>query len=216
MRITPVDLSREYKNARSTWPFITDIEKEYGLPPFLLYAVGSRETNLTNEVGDFGHGHGMFQLDDRSHTIPPGFDLDVKAQAIKAASMLQALIAYWPKYLRAAVASYNAGTGGVKQALADTGNPDSYTANHDYGQDVLDRMTYLQKTYGAPPQPKPPYRKFWHTVKYVVRQGDTLSSIGARYKMSWYRLYNLNKKTIGSNPDLIYPGEVLIISRKWF
>lgn len=33
----------------------------------LLTAIGIRETNLENIAGDFGHGRGVFQIDDRFH-----------------------------------------------------------------------------------------------------------------------------------------------------
>jgi len=49
------------------------------------------------------------------------------------------------------------------------------------------------------------------TKKYVVQSGDTLSSIARKYGTSWQTLYNANKAVIGSNPDLIKPGQVLII-----
>ena len=49
---------------------------------------------------------------------------------------------------------------------------------------------------------------------YTVIKGDTLSGI-ARKKMGnaskWPELYQQNKSVIGGNPDLIYPGQVLII-----
>jgi nucleoid-associated protein YgaU len=40
--------------------------------------------------------------------------------------------------------------------------------------------------------------------------GDTLSGIAAKEGISdWHTLYNDNESTIGSNPNLIYPGQVL-------
>lgn len=45
---------------------------------------------------------------------------------------------------------------------------------------------------------------------YTVQSGDTLSSIAAKEGVSdWHSLYTNNESTIGSNPDLIYPGQVL-------
>ena len=72
MNISESDLSAQFQRAKSTWPFIHQTELARGLPR-MLFAVGFRETNLTNEVGDPGHGHGVWQLDDRSHTPPGGF-----------------------------------------------------------------------------------------------------------------------------------------------
>ncbi|HTJ69200.1 MAG TPA: transglycosylase family protein [Actinospica sp.] len=45
---------------------------------------------------------------------------------------------------------------------------------------------------------------------YTVQSGDTLSQIAAKEGISdWHTLYNNNESTIGSNPNLIYPGQVL-------
>lgn len=46
---------------------------------------------------------------------------------------------------------------------------------------------------------------------YTVKSGDTLSGIAEKFGLNWFRLYNYNKSVIGSNPDLIYPGQVLKI-----
>lgn len=48
--------------------------------------------------------------------------------------------------------------------------------------------------------------------KYTVKKGDSLSSIAAKYPgISWQDIYNANRKTIGSNPNFIKPGQVLTI-----
>lgn len=46
---------------------------------------------------------------------------------------------------------------------------------------------------------------------YTVKNGDTLSGIAAKLKYpgGWQALYAKNKSVIGSNPNLIKPGEVL-------
>ena len=48
-------------------------------------------------------------------------------------------------------------------------------------------------------------------TNYVVKKGDTLSSIDSRYKTSWKKIYEKNKNIIGKNPDKIKPGQVLSI-----
>lgn len=158
MNISPADLAGERKRAGQAWPFIDTFERQYGLPAGLLYAVGSRETNLTNEVGDGGHGHGVWQLDDRSHTIPAGFDRNVQAQAAKAAAMLAALIKQFAAYgppgaLRCALAAYNAGAGTVQYNVAHGLGVDHGTAGNDYGADVFERMTWLQTNEGTDTMP---------------------------------------------------------------
>jgi LysM repeat protein len=46
---------------------------------------------------------------------------------------------------------------------------------------------------------------------YVVRPGDTLSAIARNRDVpgGWQNLYKINRKTIGGNPGLIYPGQRL-------
>lgn len=46
---------------------------------------------------------------------------------------------------------------------------------------------------------------------YTVKPGDWLSKIAARYNVAggWERLYALNRGTVGADPDLIFPGQVL-------
>ena len=48
---------------------------------------------------------------------------------------------------------------------------------------------------------------------YVVKSGDTLSTIAAKYavKGGWRALYQLNKGVVGANPNLIRPGERLAL-----
>lgn len=52
------------------------------------------------------------------------------------------------------------------------------------------------------PAPKP-------TTVYVVKSGDTLSSIAAHFHTTWQAIYALNKGVIGASPDHIHPGERL-------
>ncbi len=46
---------------------------------------------------------------------------------------------------------------------------------------------------------------------YVVKPGDTLSSIAEKYGTDWRDLYCANQQVIGSDPDNITPGERLVI-----
>ena len=48
---------------------------------------------------------------------------------------------------------------------------------------------------------------------YVVKSGDTLSTIAARHavKGGWRALFRLNRSTIGSDPNLIFPGQKLAL-----
>jgi hypothetical protein len=55
-----------------------------------------------------------------------------------------------------------------------------------------------------------------HLIRYTVRSGDTLSGIASRYHVAggWERLYQLNRRTIGSDPGMIYPGQRLLVPRR--
>ncbi len=46
---------------------------------------------------------------------------------------------------------------------------------------------------------------------YIVKKNDTLSGIASKYGTTWQKLYEKNKSVIGSNPNKIYPGQVLTI-----
>lgn len=51
---------------------------------------------------------------------------------------------------------------------------------------------------------------------YTVKSGDSLSKIAKNYygdAMQWKKIYEANKDIIGSNPDLIQPGQTFKIPR---
>jgi Putative peptidoglycan binding domain len=152
MEITGAELIEEYEQASAKWPFIHQTELAHGLPRMLLFAIGSRETNLTNEVGDGGHGHGVWQLDDRWHQPAGGFghfDGDVPLQCSIAADMLHGLLTATGGNVEEAAAMYNSGQ-----------ESEAGTTHQDYGLDVLQRMQYLQQ-HGAGPQPPPSPEPGW-------------------------------------------------------
>lgn len=133
MDISPDALIAQVTRASNDWPFIWDIEEQHNFPYGLLMAVGSRETNLQDIVGDNGHGHGVFQLDDRSHTIPDPFP--VQEQCQYAAAMLEANYARYPSWIQACNV-YNSGQ-------PDSGN----TTGGDYGNDVMERQAFIENFF---------------------------------------------------------------------
>lgn len=46
---------------------------------------------------------------------------------------------------------------------------------------------------------------------YTVREGDTLSTIAARNGLTWQRVYSANRAVVGGDPDLIVPGQRLML-----
>jgi hypothetical protein len=160
VKIAEQALGDQYRRAHAAWPFVDDIEQHYQLPRRLLWAVGSRETNLgavytEGRTGDGGHGHGVWQLDDRFHEIPAGFDRDARAQAEMAAKVLRGFLGEFPGNLMAGVCAYNAGAGGVRDQLRKGRDPNLATTGHDYGTDVLARMRFLQTVASPSPTPTP-------------------------------------------------------------
>jgi hypothetical protein len=131
MNITVPVLLAQCARALGEWPFIASAEAAHQLPWGMLLAVGSRETNLTDEIGDGGHGHGVWQLDDRSHVIPAPFP--VSSQADTAAAML-------------AAAYRRAGSWEGAADIYNSGQPfDAGTTGHDYGSDVIARLAVIQQ-----------------------------------------------------------------------
>ncbi len=94
---------------------ITTAARNHGLDPALLAAVAAQETGGPdsnrghNVVGDGGHGHGLFQIDDRYHAFArTAGAMDPNENADYAASMLQGLIQRYGSVHRA-LSAYNAG-----------------------------------------------------------------------------------------------------------
>ncbi|MBV8497830.1 MAG: transglycosylase SLT domain-containing protein [Candidatus Eremiobacteraeota bacterium] len=98
-------------------PEIADAARRHGLDPELLAAVAAQETggpasnSGANIVGDGGHGHGLFQIDDRWHAFAATPDaMDPEKNADYAAGMLSGLLARYGGNVREALSAYNAGS----------------------------------------------------------------------------------------------------------
>lgn len=53
-------------------------------------------------------------------------------------------------------------------------------------------------------------------LTYTVKKGDCLWNIAKRYygdATQWRKIYNKNKGVVGKNPNLIYPGQKLVIPK---
>jgi nucleoid-associated protein YgaU len=81
-------------------------------------------------------------------------------------------------------------------------------------------MDFFKKGVEKPVEPKtqkmqtPPSMKAPEVSReYTIERGDTLSNIAKKFYGNagdWKKIYEANKNTI-KNPDLIYPGEKIII-----
>jgi len=65
------------------------------------------------------------------------------------------------------------------------------------------------KTYKAPKRYQGVQKNSAHS--YTVQSGDTLSGIGQAYDVDWHKIYVTNEKVIGSDPNLIFPGQTLTV-----
>jgi Transglycosylase SLT domain len=97
-------------------PQIAAAAARHGVDPRLLAAVAAQETGGPgsnagrNVVGDAGHGHGLFQIDDRSHAFASTPEaMDPASNADYAAGMLHELIGRYGN-VRQALSAYNAGS----------------------------------------------------------------------------------------------------------
>lgn len=143
-----------------------------GIGPALMLALGSRETDLRNIVGDGGHGRGWLQIDDRFHhmwlsnhrgcesgsfkakfasALPIGRVPTLTASTMFATALLRANAQFAQQHgvpkeqsMRFAIAAYNAGPGGALKGFK-AGNVDGETAHRDYSKDVLERKAVVAR-----------------------------------------------------------------------
>lgn len=84
---------------------------------------------------------------------------------------------------------------------------------------VIDPVAYIIRHPVVSKPPKPPVTVPTSTpssssTSYVVRAGDTLSKIAAKFKTTWQKLYALNKARIGRNPNVLKVGTKLSIGKR--
>ena len=162
---TPGDLKRQFLHlpaaARGAFQ---QSAKAHGIPLPLWLAIGSRETNLTNELGDGNHGVGYVQVDVRSHEIArqmkadgtwktqPGKLLDYGAALLAQnhAAVLKQLPGIdahgaW----KVACSAYNTGLDRAIEDSRDHGDSDRRTTGGDYGADVLNRAATFAQLLGV-------------------------------------------------------------------
>jgi len=81
----------------------------------------------------------------------------------------------------------------------------------EYGIEATIEPTPIPKPEPAPipVETEPaPVEAVKEDIKYVVQPGDWLSKIGIKYNVDWKALADYNKI---SNPDLIYPNQIILI-----
>jgi hypothetical protein len=90
-----------------------------------------------------------------------------------------------------------------------------YSISFVWAKDLKVRVVSQPSTGGAKPEPEEPARPTPPPAKtYTVVRGDTLWGIAQKLLGSGSRyteIHAVNRDVIGSNPNLIYPGQVLTI-----
>ena len=133
--ISGAELQRQYKHAKEVAGNVIDrIEQEFGILDYLMYAIGSRETNFSDfwltHPGDEGHGHGWWQIDNRSHEIPDDWSTNIDWQCRRGAEILVANFQRCGTWEQACNA-YN------------SGRCNGPTTPPPYGPDVMERQRFL-------------------------------------------------------------------------
>lgn len=86
----------------------------------------------------------------------------------------------------------------------DSAAPDLSADSRDSGKHAKPRAANSPKKDGGSKSDE----------RYTVKPGDNLSAIARAHdvKGGWHTLYDANRKTVGSDPDLIHPGQRLTLS----
>jgi hypothetical protein len=127
--------------------------RRHGLDPALLAAVAAQETggpessSGRNVVGDHGHGHGLFQIDDRYHSFAKtAAAMDPARNADYAATMISGLLKRYGGDVHKALSAYNAGSPNAMGTVTDWGGG----TRLGYADSVLRHYTVLSAS--APPE----------------------------------------------------------------
>ncbi len=127
--------------------------QRHHLDPRLLAAVAAQETggpqsdSGRNIVGDGGHGHGIFQIDDRWHPFAKTpAAMDPAANAEYAARLISGLVKQNGGDVHAALSCYNAGS--AKAAGTKTAWGDGTTLG--YADSVLRHYQRISTTSSSP------------------------------------------------------------------
>jgi murein DD-endopeptidase MepM/ murein hydrolase activator NlpD len=204
---------------RQWMPYVLASARKYGLEPALILGIMAVETGGKNVIGDQGHGHGLMQIDDRSHGAwldSHANGLDPESNIDYACSLLRSNIDRFGGDIRAGVAAYNAGPRGAQRGIDDSGNPDQYTTGGNYSARVLERAAPFRAQLASagdgndgdrPGVTESPDQEGAMST-YTVQRGDTLSKIARQFGTTVLEIVRLNQIP---DPDRIRVGQELKI-----
>lgn len=126
--------------------------QRHHLDPRLLAAVAAQETggpgsnSGRNVVGDGGHGHGLFQIDDRYHSFAQtGASMDPAANAEYAAGLLGSLLQRYGGDVHKALSAYNAGDPNARGTVTTWGDGERL----GYADSVVRHYAALGGSFGS-------------------------------------------------------------------
>jgi hypothetical protein len=180
---------------------IVNAAAKYGLDPKLLAAVAAQETGGPganggrNEVGDGGHGRGLFQIDDRWHDFAKtSAAMDPAQNADYAAGMLSGLLKRYNGNVRDALSAYNSGDPHGKGTSTTWGDGSTL----DYADSVLRHYQQLGGTnerpdtlgefalqFPTPQQPLHAPRAHHHSHSWRASEGIDATGHGSHQAMSY-------------------------------
>jgi len=134
-------------------PAIAQAAQRHNLDPTLLAAVAAQETGGPganagrNVVGDGGHGHGVFQIDDRYHAFAQSASaMDPAANADYAAGMLHGLLQQFGGNVHKALSAYNSGSPDATGSKTDWGGGQTL----GYADSVMKHYQQIAGSSGNP------------------------------------------------------------------
>ena len=159
MAVSSSAVSRELAHGSSMgWmPLFERFARKHGIPLELLLAVASQESRigtarlLVNWRGDYGHGRGLMQIDDRWHRayVAAHRDDDHAANIDYGAALLASEYrrrGTWPDALTA----YNSGTACWSK---DPRRKEACRRGRSYAAEVLERWAVIKKLRGVASAP---------------------------------------------------------------
>jgi len=167
--LRPVAQGQSFPRMESWLAGLMMRETEGGLSPLLVDVCNTPDIP-DDDVGDSGHGHGLFQIDDRAY---PEFCLSENwKDPFKSAHFVSGILHerkttlrmyVWGASLnptdleRAILASYNAGAGAVLRAIRGGYDVDQVTTGRNYSARVLQYAAiYEAIVRGQEAEPVPP------------------------------------------------------------
>ena len=142
-----------------------------------------------------------------------------KAQQISVATKVQKAQGWgaWPTCSARAGASGSAPSNGSSSGTSSSTKSSSSKSHSDSSKSGSSKSGSSKSGASKSSSSNAPERSTSQTSRgtsrgdYTVRQGDTLSTIAARHGLTWQRVYAANKAVVGGDPDLIVPGQRLVL-----